>query len=700
MEVETMLKKFWVSLVMVSALSLVLQAQDGRLHLIEDGRPAATIVIPANPGIWTREATNWLQGYVQKATGAELEIVAEAEAPAGTLISVGHTKMAATAGIDTSGLKFDGCKLVVKGNVLYLLGRDDPELDVQAVQGDGSFQLTDWVGARGTCRAVIKFLEDFCGVRWFLPGPQGELVPKATDVRVPADLDQVFQPAFAFNGNTAPYDVNTFGEPGGTIAALANNFRKAVKLAGGGHTYYAAASQQKYGKTHPEYYALIGGERKNAEWTKESPYGHHLCSSNPDVKRLLVEHTQKRFDKGLDWVSVGQEDGYRRCQCDECERLDDYRGPPKGMRWQDFQHTKLRDNPPERLFLLHKAVIDEVAKSHPDKMVMLMCYAPTAWPSKKIEHFGDNVIGELMHMNPEYIEAWSGKVAGLSGFSCRFNTTVRLGLNLHLTAQETAERVQYLHEKGFVCPGLDCEGNWGLQGPVFYMAGRLMGDPHQDYKAVVEEYCRGVYGKAAGPMLEFFERLEARLSEFIPISKNDISADGRNIFLPRWMKTPDIFLAQYPPVFLAQIEALMQKAEKDADTERTQGWVRLSRDQFDFIKLLTQMLISHRAWQSNATPENWLEMKHRVEVFEAYRLKIVSYPKEYTDVWWPGHGTFCKWLVANSEDTSIAYYSPWEDRKALVMKKGIKGMAVGYEQFYIKEPLTLDFRKEPEGTAN
>ena len=40
-EVETMLKKFWVSLVMVSALSLVAQAQDGHLHLIEDSRPAA-----------------------------------------------------------------------------------------------------------------------------------------------------------------------------------------------------------------------------------------------------------------------------------------------------------------------------------------------------------------------------------------------------------------------------------------------------------------------------------------------------------------------------------------------------------------------------------------------------------------------------------------------------------------------------------
>ena len=658
------------------------------LALVKGGRPAATIVTPANPGKWTNEAVKWLQEYVQKATGAKLNAVTEdMPVPSGTLISVGHTKMAKEAGIDISDLKWDGCKLAVKGNVLYLIGRDD-----------AGTATHDYVGARGTCRAVIKFLEDFCGVRWFLPGPQGELVPQTEDISVPEDLNQIFQPAFAYNAGRSVYDENVLDEPGKAIAALANNFRKAVKVAAGGHTYYAAVSATKYGKTHPEYYALIDGERKNAAWTEEKPYGdHHLCSSNPDVKRLLVEYTRKRFDQeGLDWMSIGQEDGYRRCQCPECEKLDNYRDFPVGMPWEEFQRTLLRDNPPERLFLLHKAVIDEVAQSHPDKMILLMCYAPTAWPSKVIDHFGDNVIGELMHMDPEYVEAWSGKVAGLVGFCCWFNTQCRMGLNLHVTAQEAAERIKWLHEKGFVGLGLDCEGIWGLQGRVFYLAGRLMGDPFQDYRAIIEEYCNGVYGKAGGTMTQFFDLLEARLRDVIPIDKNDISVDGRNTRMPRWMNPTDTFLVQYPPAFLEQLETLIQKAEKEADTERTRGWVRLSRDQFDFIKLLTEMFISYRAWQVKPTQANWLELKDAVEAFEAYRLKIVTYPKEYTDAWWPGHGTFCKWLTANHEDTGVAFYTSWESRKAVVMKKGIKGMPMGYSTrplFTVKEPLTFDFTK-------
>jgi hypothetical protein len=84
---------------------------------------------------------------------------------------------------------------------------------------------------------------------------------------------------------------------------------------------------------------------------------------------------------------------------------------------------------------------------------------------------------------------------------------------------------------------------------------------------------------------------------------------------------------------------------------------------------------------------------------EASRLKVVSYPSQYTDVWFPGHATFCKWLVGNLKDSSVAYYVPWEARKAEVLKKGIKGMPMGYGTSYyysfITELLTLDFSKEP-----
>jgi len=655
------------------------------LSLVRNGRAVATIVVPANPDKWTSQAAAWLQEYVQKASGARLPIVTEENAPSGTLISVGHTRMAAKAGVEIGGLKWDGCKLVVKGDVLYLIGRDDCGTTTH-----------DYVGARGTCRAVIRFLEEVCGVRWFLPSPEGELVPRTRDIRIPADFTETFQPAFAYSDGRSVYDVNILDEPGKSLAALANNYRKAVKVAPGGHSYYHAVPMVKYFKDHPEYYALIDGKRSppgKHEWE-----GHHLCSTNPEVKDILVQWMRMRFDQGLDWASLGQEDGYVRCQCPACEAMDDYRDCPAGMRWEDFQTGKLRETPCERVFFLHKAVIDEIAKSHPDKMVMLMCYAPTTWPSKKIKYFGDNVIAEVMDPNPEVLEAWRDKVAGIASKVDWFNTQCPMGVNIGLTPRETAERIRYLHENGVVGLAQYAEGNWGLQGPTFYALGRLMGDPSLDHEALVEEYCRGVYGKAGATMLEFFNVLYTRLERVLPLFPGDMAADGRNFGLPRrGVTTTELYISMYPPEVLRKLEALLDKAGAEADTRRAKGWLRLTRDYFDFTNLLTRSLISYRAWQADPTAENWQELKRRVEAFDACRTKILTYPQEYTDVWFPGHMTFCKWMIANLEKESTAYYSPWAPRKAAAIKSGVKGRAMGYGTSYyysfIKEPLTFDFSK-------
>ena len=395
------------------------------LTLVKDGQPACSIVVPKAADEWTSKAAHWLQEYVRKASGAELTIVSEDQAPSGTLISIGHTKLAEKAGIDVSDLKWDGCRLVAKANVLYLIGRDQKKL----------IPSYTWVGAKGTCRAVLTFLEDFCGVRWFLPTPEGELVPRSQNISVPGDLAKTFVPAFAYTDGRSTYNTEIdhpagiLNEPGGTPASLANNFRKAMIITPGGHTYYDAVPAEKYFNDHPEYFALINGKRTGV--------GNHLCSSNPDVKRLILEYTRKRFDEGWECQSIGQEDGYLQCECSECQKLDDYRFEDGTWdSYEEFMNKELRDHPCERLWLLHKAVIDEVKKSHPDHKVVLMCFAPTAWPSKKIEYFGDNVLADVHHPDMQYIEAWQGKTSGMMGKTDWFNTQCPMGVNVQMSPRE------------------------------------------------------------------------------------------------------------------------------------------------------------------------------------------------------------------------------------------------------------------------
>ena len=83
------------------------------LDIVVDAKPAATIVMPDDPPKWTRQAADWLQEYVEKVSGARLPVLPEGKAlpegktPAGTLISVGHTRLFSKQRIELSRLRWD-----------------------------------------------------------------------------------------------------------------------------------------------------------------------------------------------------------------------------------------------------------------------------------------------------------------------------------------------------------------------------------------------------------------------------------------------------------------------------------------------------------------------------------------------------------------------------------------------------------------
>ena len=645
------------------------------LYLVRDAKPVSTIVVPVQTKYWTKEAVRWLREYVAKATGVDLPVVTEDRAPSGTLISVGETELARKADVSLEDVKWDGCRLELKGDVLFLIGRE-----LKDAMQDPAKKVSD-----GNCRAVVTFLEDHCGVRWFLPGPAGELIPGSRDIRVPRSLAKTFVPAFAYSDGRFPFGTEGLWLDNVTPAAIANNYRRGIAATAGGHSYYAMVSEAEYFAEHPEYFAMIDGKR--------SGKGNHLCSTNPDVKKLLLRGMQEAFDSGLDVATLGQEDGYYRCQCTECEKLDDYRFAGSGRTWRDFQDFVLRDTPCERLFLLHKWVIDEVHKTHPAGIVLLMAYAPTAWPSKIVDSWGEHVWIELMNQGPEYVEAWRGKGAGTTGYVYWFNIQLPMGVDVDATPSEVGRRMRYLHENGFLGLYHCLEMGFGFQGPVVYVHGKLMGDPYLDPQSLVEEYVNGVFGRAAPAMQEFFDLLYATHEERFPHRLH-----GRK--WPKWLTTSDLYLMLYPPETLDRLGGLLRRAERDADTERSRGWLRSTRDHFDFTRLLTEAVRAYRLYQRDKTEEKWLHLKRRVEAFDAYRARILSYDSEYEMRWFPGHRHFCNWLTGDTQHESKVYYVPWEKRRAHVLRRGVKGVAIGYGgglagvasgYSYVREPLTLDF---------
>ena len=141
--------------------------------IVLDGQPRATIVVakdaadPINQKI--QMAAEELQAYVEKISGAKLPIVDDGQSPAGPLIFVGRSRLSDAMGVDVpAGLsparRDEGFVIVGQGDRLLLAGNDD-----------GPYHGTEY--------AVYDFLRSL-GVRWYMPGEFGEIVPQQKTIRV------------------------------------------------------------------------------------------------------------------------------------------------------------------------------------------------------------------------------------------------------------------------------------------------------------------------------------------------------------------------------------------------------------------------------------------------------------------------------------------------------------------------------------
>ena len=193
--------------------------------LVEKGKTRAEIVIAETPTRSQNLAAEELQTYVEKITGAQLPVVT---APSGTglaSIFVGASPHTSALGLNADGLADGAYRIKSGAGWLALIGDDADfvphELFAQTVadrarvrkefdrrteaRWDLPIDTMDrsrhsetgwWQGDhRGSLHAVHDFLRRL-GVRWFMPGPLGEVVPKLDSIRLSA-VDLTVRPDFA-----------------------------------------------------------------------------------------------------------------------------------------------------------------------------------------------------------------------------------------------------------------------------------------------------------------------------------------------------------------------------------------------------------------------------------------------------------------------------------------------------------------------
>ena len=252
-------------------------------------------------------AAKELRYYLGRITAASFQITeAGSEEPG---IYIGEI-----CGIDTSDLGEDGFRIFSNGERLCITG-----------------------GNRGVIYGAYEFLESL-GCRFFTHNC--EKIPTVPDLNIPDNYNIKKMPAFEYREHNYADAVQS---PRFSVKCRFNGTHHKIPEHMGGnmsyawfvHTFEKMVPPQIYGQTHPEYFALVDGERVTRDAGR-----NQLCLTNPEVLDICLESVRKRLKECPEarLISISQNDWRGNCQCENCRRVDQEEGSPSGTLLRFVNH--------------------------------------------------------------------------------------------------------------------------------------------------------------------------------------------------------------------------------------------------------------------------------------------------------------------------------------------------------------------------
>lgn len=463
----------WLAVMLVSVASSV--SAGSEFVIVHDGKPCAAIVLPPDPTQEEERAAAELVDYVRRITGVTLNL---------------HT-----AGQDLAGLKpiFLGSAASPALEDSIRAKGSDPASFVLSVDAD-SVSIRG-LSAEGSLFGAYELLEQL-GVRWFMPGELGTVVPKSS--RLCVKFQRTVQvPSFESRWHSGSRNCPWIGE-----------WQKRVRMGG---VKFPSCHGIQLGpecafEDHPEYYALIGGQRVKRQ----------LCVSNPDVVRLAAQQIKNG------WNGMGPNDSSGFCECPDCRALDagDY-DPYYGA-------TSMTD----RYIWFFNRVLEAARERCPDARIAFYAYdsymrpplrekpglriTPALAPITLCRIHGANnpvcpeksylvtLFRQWLELCPDVYDR--GYWFNLSDIGLPFSMVHRMRVEIPLEKQ--------LGVKGFrveTSAGSEC--HWASETPSLYLAAKLMWDCSADVDALLADFYDTFFGPASKPMRGYFETIDSALRD-------------------------------------------------------------------------------------------------------------------------------------------------------------------------------------------
>ncbi len=544
---------------MSCAIIMACAVAQGSLSLVGPDGQGLPIVFPAVQAEQLRPLAEEVQRYLTRCTGAQ-HAVSPSERPRearGILLDLFSWPEIRNK-LPPEQLQLYGyCDLPAEGFVVRTLAK----------QRRVCILAEDLAGLRFGAYTMLEAL----GVRWLFPGEVGEVVP-AQPMRALPDLDLKQSPDFEHRNIWYAYGGRTQKERSEYAAWQRHNKMGGVR-AHIGHNLARVVPPKLY-DAHPEYFPLIGGERRRPGHGD----GWQPCTSNPEVVQLAIQAALKAFDADPTsfMYSLSPNDGYGWCQCDKCRALD----PPDHR--DSANQYKAR-----RMVIFANQVAEAVSKKYPHKYLGFYAYAGTVEPPEDLK-VHPNVIVGLAHYGYvgcnyhaltdancknnrkflEYLEGWA-KICNHLWLREYYTTLARpyMGLTRVAAARSIAQDIPYL--KAHHVLGINSESvrPWGICGLNFYVAARLMWDSSLKEQDILADYYIHAYGPAAGEMRAYFTTIQ-------DLTQDKIHAGAGEIF------TPEV---------RAQLKAHLDSAARLAQTEGQKARVKLAQDYFHYFTLVRKL---------------------------------------------------------------------------------------------------------------
>ncbi|MFH1905473.1 MAG: DUF4838 domain-containing protein [bacterium] len=511
-------------------------------EIVQNGKSDFVIYRSIDAPDSVRLAAQELQEYIRRATGAELKI---ALAPTDCMISLGDNPTARRLGLTTNNVPQEGYRIETRYGNLFILGQDTP---------DGKKNARDGF-SRGTLNGTYTFLEKFVGVRWLLPGPDGEYVPKLTKL-VLNSVSIQDAPDFEYR------KILGLSRSSNVLArwCLRQKLGSSVGYSFG-HSWNGILKQMDI-KKHPEWWVMSGGKRLPPGPQSKFRTTHiQAREAFADViKNYFQAHPEVYCHSISPSDGGGWDESPEACALDETD--------PMGNR-----------SVVKRVLQLYSHVGNSVRKEFPNKILCGYVYNDFIFPSKEIDNmrlppnvvivFAVNALGYGYKLyNPEMRKWWLQAIDGWAKIAANLGYYDLMAFEQNAGAPNPVgvKLLKFVYpnlkKRGVKIAHIYGSGAWGHAAPTNYLLAKLNWNADLDIDATFNEFFDCAYGSGGRDISKIYRLIDDAMEKL-----GDSS----------YYLTDNHYKLVYAPLF-PNIELLYLSAEKKIQDEKARKRLQMLGD--------------------------------------------------------------------------------------------------------------------------